>query len=441
MPVCSSTRACIQTGRYPLRTGIGEAINTASDSFVLANGEVLLSELLRDGFPPPQAPSNLPYRRGAFGKWHLSGTLPGTPPDPNHGHAIANGYHRFFGSMGNVGDHFEWTKIQHDPAVLGPAPVLVEIDGRTSDPPDFTTATWQTSVTRADASDWIQDQVAQGSPFFAYVCFNSAHSAWTVPPLSLLSQETRDELDCAQLAPGFGGPDCPEELLLIYRAMVEAMDTEIGALIDGIPGYARDNTMIFVVGDNGTPGQVIDDDAHDAFHGKGTVMQWGINVPLIVSGPVIPTPPSSEGWMSDALVSVVDFWRTIRDVTGASESSAAPLPLDSVSFLSVLRDPSAPGARTSVYTSLFKPLGVWSPSSCFTVNRRATTNGEYKYVRRPIGGGCLPAFAYEEAFYHLASDPEEGSNLLDGSGGLIHWSPSASSNLSLLRNAMNAIEP
>ena len=47
-PLCSPTRACIQTGRYPFRTGMG----TVSDAppFKLADSEVLIPELLKNGF-------------------------------------------------------------------------------------------------------------------------------------------------------------------------------------------------------------------------------------------------------------------------------------------------------------------------------------------------------------------------------------------------------
>ena len=41
-----------------------------------------------------------------------------------------------------------------------------------------------------------------------------------------------------------------------YMAAIEAMDYEIGRLLDNIPSDERDNTIILFIGDNGTPGQV-----------------------------------------------------------------------------------------------------------------------------------------------------------------------------------------
>ena len=40
-------------------------------------------------------------------------------------------------------------------------------------------------------------------------------------------------------------------------AALEAMDTEIGRLLSSIPEKERENTTIIFIGDNGTPGQVV----------------------------------------------------------------------------------------------------------------------------------------------------------------------------------------
>jgi arylsulfatase A-like enzyme len=50
-PYCSPTRASIQTGRYPLRTGMG----ANAESYQLPDSEVLLAKLLKEGLPPSQA--------------------------------------------------------------------------------------------------------------------------------------------------------------------------------------------------------------------------------------------------------------------------------------------------------------------------------------------------------------------------------------------------
>src|SRR5262245_59720545 len=158
--LCSASRACIQTGRYGFRTGMGA--NT--EVWRMPDSEVLLPELLRTGLPTDRA-----YHCGAFGKWHLGKT------DPTH--AVTNGYNRFYGSLLNAYQHFDWDKIEHDEGSPPSSPIHV--------------TTWSASVVRSDALSWIN---AQTQPFFAYVAFNPPHDDWQVPPLALLSGQTQAEL-------------------------------------------------------------------------------------------------------------------------------------------------------------------------------------------------------------------------------------------------------
>src|SRR4051794_25685306 len=63
-PVCSPTRACLITGRYGFRTGIGNVIAGAG-SPTLAGTEFTLPEAFA-------ANPSLGYQLAQFGKWHLS---------------------------------------------------------------------------------------------------------------------------------------------------------------------------------------------------------------------------------------------------------------------------------------------------------------------------------------------------------------------------------
>lgn len=397
-PVCSPTRANIQTGRYGLRTGVGHITSSLQypSLYQLPDAEVLLAELLRDGNPTQ------PYASGAFGKWHLTTTLPA-----NYGHAVDNGYHHFSGLMGNVGNHFRWTKVVDD---VTSSPSEIPIDATVPNPDEFTTDYWQSSHTGADALAWIN---AQTNPFLAYVCFNAPHAPLQVPPASLLPTKTLCELTLACLEPGDivnQATHSPEECRLVYRAMVEALDEEIGNLLDGFTSQVkRDNTMVFVIGDNGTPGHLMQN-AQAEFGGKTTMYETGIRVPLLVSGPLVPTPPPGL-WTSSAPVDAVDLWLTIAQIAGANVNAAAPLlPLDSKSFLSVIQNPgTSAGNRTYDFSQQFLPNGIWMlPNAfCFTKNERIVSDGTYKYGRfQKIA--CPPVDHTE--FLVLLSD--ETSNLL-----------------------------
>ncbi len=409
-PVCSTTRACFQTGRYAFRTGMG----SLSEVYQLPDSEVLVAELLKRGFPA----HHRPHRCGAFGKWHLGQSDPA--------HAVRNGYDRFYGTLSNDDDHFDWTRIEHDAGSVPRASQQFE---------------WSASVVRQDAAGWIN---SGSGPFFAYVAFNPPHQPFQVPPKALLSQATRDEL--ALYPVGFEATDAFERELF-YRASIEALDREIGNLFDQIAPRLP-NTMVFVVGDNGTPPELIADPPHDPQHGKTTVYELGIRVPMIVAGPLVSPQGVHECY---GLVEGVDLWRTIAELTGASparafESLMIPPPdLDGRSFKTLILDPSGSGQNPWAFSQLFGPSGVppfpGDPSQCFKNQHRAITDGEYKYIRKqleklPPEPQCAdPVYTHE--LYRVATDPEEATNLVNETTGvLLQPNPGVQAILDYLRNEM-----
>ena len=409
-PVCSPTRACILTGRYAFRTGIGMITNAGTSK--LPDSEVLIPELLRDGFVNgPIEVSGLPYKCGAFGKWHLTHLV------GNASHAVDNGFHRFYGSISNVAaldeDYFDWTKVEDN------------ADGL---PPAFpSSTTWHGTVTRSDAANWIN---AQTKAFFAYVCFNPPHAPFQVPPQHLVSTATWNEIVCWGGSEGAVADDTdPVQLRrLYYRAMLEAIDKEIDNLLDEIePKLA--NTMVFVIGDNGTPGPIIESPPHTSGHGKGTVYEWGVRVPLIVSGPLVDTPVPADGWRCDVPVGAVDLWSTIAAITGADPDDAAPgVAIDGVSFLPVILDPANdPGTRQYAFSQYFSPNGVPpsppSQNACFGVHNRSLSDGRYKYIRKQVPKDpvdCDPP-EYTQEFYRIVDDREETFDFLANTS----WTPGA----------------
>lgn len=59
-PVCSPTRGCIQTGRYPSHTGLGPSVIRPTAPYGMPRAETFLPELLRDAG----------YVTAALGKWY-----------------------------------------------------------------------------------------------------------------------------------------------------------------------------------------------------------------------------------------------------------------------------------------------------------------------------------------------------------------------------------
>jgi hypothetical protein len=361
-------------------------------------------------------------------------------------HAVRNGFHSFHGLLQGcpadcdgppVGcwpaggpfepdhSHYNWTKVDQDaPATTATISTV--------------TGQWSGSVTAADAISWIN---TQPEPFFAYVAFNPPHQPLERPPDALLDPLTVQELDDACVPPG--SFDTAEETRLLYRAMLEATDTNIGQILDSLSVPTRERTIVFVVADNGTYnfGGAMHP-SHNSLHGKGSVYQWGVRVPMIVSDPSFP--PSVQNQASDALVCASDLWRTIAKVAGASIPQAtygfscADTEFDSVSFYPVLQNPASAGNRTYAFSQKFTPNH--STIGCRCMHERATSNALYRFIRKQVVKGGMPtgcpspcdphSYQVPDELYAV-TDREEATNLNDGS-----LTPDETTNLNALLDAM-----
>jgi arylsulfatase A-like enzyme len=134
------------------------------------------------------------------------------------------------------------------------------------------------------------------------------------------------------------------------------------------------------VGDNGTPGQVIQT-PYDAAHAKDTLYEGGIRVPLIIKGPDV----VAGGRTNDSLVQAVDLFSTILELAGV------PLPsnitLDSKSLKPILSNLTA--TRTRLYTDQFD-------QNTPTTGGRVLRDDRYKLIRLNTG---------TDEFYDLLADP------------------------------------
>ena len=102
-------------------------------------------------------------------------------------------------------------------------------------------------------------------PWIVYLAFNAPHAPFHVPTAPITQTVTAGSSNLEK-----------------YKAAVEAMDREIGDVIDSIaPSVLADTTIIFI-GDNGTPGNV---SAAGNGRAKGSQYEGGVNVPLIIYGP------------------------------------------------------------------------------------------------------------------------------------------------------------
>jgi arylsulfatase A-like enzyme len=231
--------------------------------------------------------------------------------------------------MFNVLNHFSWRKVDST------APVDCSMD-----PPIVTE--WTSTVTRQDAIAWISGLPSQ-DPFFAYVAFNVPHEPLQVPPFGLLKAGTVSTITTlinpvtgmpyAEGDPpgtpedrNCGSPMYPDQFgrhVQVLNWMIEAVDTEIGMLLAALNSLGRlDDTVIFVVGDNGTSRRALDCPLNPE-HGKVSLYQLGARVPLIVWGPRV-VAAQHQGSSCAELISVVDLWTTIAEITEGRTGSRPP---------------------------------------------------------------------------------------------------------------------
>ncbi|RKZ83902.1 MAG: aryl-sulfate sulfohydrolase, partial [Gammaproteobacteria bacterium] len=106
----------------------------------------------------------------------------------------------------------------------------------------------------------------------------------------------------------YGGQSVPA-----YGAMVSYMDDCVGRVLDKLDELGlTENTVIFFVSDNG--GQIVATSNSPLRGQKGNLYEGGIRVPLIVKWPKKVKP----GSIVDVPLSVVDFYPTLAEITGAN---------------------------------------------------------------------------------------------------------------------------
>ncbi len=361
-PTCSPARAAILTGRYPSRFGIGNAIDSWEEAWSLPLSEVTIPEMLAQGSPHD-------YTSALIGKWHLASF---TYSHPAH-HPLDQGFDWHEGSLENLGqglnpgaqkrNYHYWEKA---------------VNGRT----EYVNA-YATTVTVDDA---LRRMRKLPEPWFMTVAFNAPHVPLHVPPQELHSFD--------------GLTSCQPDQWRCYNAMVEAVDTELGRLLDSMdPALAARTTIIFT-SDNGTPEHGIRP-PFDPDRDKGSVFDGGVRVPLIVTGPLVTAP----GSVAEGFVSLMDVYATVAEIAEvdlsqirARPTAPEPVDIDAVSFVDLIVDPTLPG-REEVLSELFLPN---APPPWNTEERMVRTS-DYKLRRRN---------GVDELFFYAPTGFDEGQDLL-----------------------------
>ena len=368
-PNCAPTRAALLTGRYSPRTGIYTVDSGArgKDEFrkmipadnvkTLALEEVTFAETLKQAG----------YATAHMGKWHM-GAEGHLPTDQGFDWNIGGNL-----SGSPRGGYFApWDNPQMPQAPEG---------------------THLADAFAEQASRFIDEN--KDRPFLLYLPFYSVHTPIQAKPELIEKYK--------QKAPA-GGHSNAE-----YAAMIETMDTAVGAVLDKIDELGLEKeTFVFFYSDNGGVGgyRAAGVDARDITDnaplrgGKGMLYEGGIRVPLLVrkTGMIPPGSHSSE------TVMCVDFLPTLAEIAEAELPSDREI--DGSSFYPTLRGAGKSAApRPPIYWHFpgylqgNAEVGAWR-----TTPAGALRIGRFKVIEFFETG--------EVELYNLEEDIAEENNLI-----------------------------
>lgn len=341
-PVCSPTRFALMSGRYQyrLRGAAEEPLVRkfhAGEALGLPPSHPTMASLLRqDG-----------YKTALVGKWHL-----GAPPDFG---PLLSGYEEHFGPLSGGVDYFSHLNMSGN-RDLWDSGVPSDAQG------------YLTDLLSDRAIDFVRRCSEANAPFLLSLHYTAPHWPW----------ETRDDIETsrklgARIDHLHGGS------IETYQRMIHHMDEGIGRLMDALERLGlADNTLVVFTSDNG--GERFSDN-WPLVGGKMDLTEGGIRVPYVVHWPrLVPA-----GVVSEQPSITMDWVATFLDAAQVLPHS--DFPLDGISLLPVLRDPTFQFERTLFWRMKHK-------------SQRAMRCGAWKYLR-------IDEFEY---LFNLDEDPRERAN-------------------------------
>jgi arylsulfatase A-like enzyme len=346
--MCTPTRACLMTGRYPFRYGLQTAVIPSVSKYGLAEDEWLM----------PQCLEEAGYTTAIIGKWHL-------------GHADMKfwprqrGFDVHYGAM--IGELDYFTHEEHG-----------VLDWYEDNQP-LREEGYTTQLIGNRAVKLIEEHDAD-QPLYLYLAFNAPHTPYQAP------QEYIDRYR-----------NIEDPTRRTYAGMVACLDDEIGHVVAALDRKGmRDNTLILFHSDNGGTRNAmfagvmadmskvkIPCDNGPYREGKGTLYEGATRVCALANWPGRIVPGTVDG-----LIHVVDLYPTLAALAGASTAKCKPL--DGVNVWDVLAK-GMPSPRTEIVYNV-EPF------------RGAVRQGDWKLIWRTL----LPS---SKELYNIAEDPSETNNL------------------------------
>lgn len=313
-PVCSPTRASIQTGNYPVKSGITDWIpgrvkyagTTPKDRWM---NQPTVNELKLDELTIAEVLKESGYRTFFAGKWHLGETEEFWPENQGYDINIGghwrgapnrnqkNGYNGFFSPYGNP-------RLQDGP------------EGE-----------YLPDRLAAETIKFIKS-LESDQPFFAMLSFYLVHTPLQAKEAdiqryqekrALANIDTLSEIDenpvWAQWATVSRYKERHVQGLPVYAGMVHSLDANVGKVIDALKEQGLyENTVIIFTSDNGGLSTAEGWPTSNAplRAGKGWLYEGGIRVPWIMSIPG----SSFSGQIESMPVSSIDIMPTVLALAG-----------------------------------------------------------------------------------------------------------------------------
>lgn len=370
--VCTPTRYGLLTGRYSWRTRLQSGVVSGYKPCLIAANRLTVAGLLK----------KQGYATAILGKWHLDFQY----QDPVGGEMLKRP-HRKLKKMPPVG-----AKIPDGPVSrgfdtyhgfhhAGDMQAVIENDTVIvhEDEINMLPRLTEKSVAYIEARAKSPDQ-----PFFLYVPLGSPHT----PIVPSEEWQGKSEL----------GP---------YGDFVMQTDATVGAITDALEknGFA-DNTLLIFTSDNGCSKAAGIRQLREQGHyvsaqyrgSKADLWEGGHRVPFLVRWPS----KVESGSTSDQLITLVDVFATVSDITGEKAPAMAE---DSVSFLPALSGQAIQSTRKGVIHH--------SISGHF-----AYRQGKWKLLLAKASGGWTSpkenqagADAPQAQLYDMENDPGEQNNL------------------------------
>lgn len=364
-PICTPSRAEILTGCSGFRNGVrdfGHKINPKL---------ALWAATLRDAG----------YRTGYVGKWH------------NDGRPSTRGYQETAGLFTGGGGKwavptFDW----NGRPVTGYRGWIFQTDDRRLFPEKGIGLTPNISEHFADAAIGLIRRPSD-KPFFLHVNFPAPHDPLLMPfgyegmydpnkiplPKNFLPEHPfdhgnfngRDE----KLLPWPRTSKDVRDELAVYYAVISHMDAQIGRIMQALKETGQlENTVVIFSSDHG-----LGMGSH-GLRGKQSMYEHTINVPLILSGPGIPS-----GKQLDAQCYLRDLFPTTCQLAGVD----IPSTVQGKSLVPLLS-----GEAKSIYREVYGQ---------FRDFQRMIRTKQWKYIYYP--------HLKKSQLFHLATDPDERTNL------------------------------